>query len=88
MRIGKKCDDLVIRSTMTQIASDPFRDFGSPRTKSMVIISHFHYGTGKGCNNPPGRLCSAFTCWHVKHLETKSATSRFNPDHQNWRAMS
>jgi len=42
--------DLVSRSTMTQIASFPLFPLGSPNTKSIVIISHFHSGIGNGCN--------------------------------------
>jgi len=42
--------DLVSRSTITQIASFPLFPLGSPNTKSIVIISHFHSGIGNGCN--------------------------------------
>jgi hypothetical protein len=47
---------------MTQIASFPLFPLGSPDTKSIVIISHFHLGIGNGCNSPVGFRCSTFTC--------------------------
>jgi hypothetical protein len=45
---------LVRQSIITQIESFPFCVRGSPVTKSMPISSHFHSGTGRGCNRPAG----------------------------------
>ena len=40
--IGMKSADLVSLSTITQIESKPLGVLGSPTTKSMEILSHFH----------------------------------------------
>ena len=40
--MGIKCADLVNLSTTTQIESKPLGVLGSPTTKSMEILSHFH----------------------------------------------
>nr|GEW76359.1 putative reverse transcriptase domain-containing protein [Tanacetum cinerariifolium] len=50
--IGKKCADLVSRSTTTHMVSFPLCTFGSLVTKSMVILSHFHWGIS-GCTSKP-----------------------------------
>ena len=76
---GMKWALLVSLSTTTQIPVLPFLYLGNPSTKSIETLSHFHCGTSNGCSNPPGFFCSAFTCWHTKHLATYSATSLFTP---------
>ena len=45
-------------------------------------MSHFHSGIGNYCRNLEGLWCSNFTCWQVRHLDTKSATSLFIPFYQ------
>ena len=71
---GMKCADLVKRSTMTQMALFLLNVVDNPVTKSMVILSHFHFGTSSGCIRPKGLWCSAFTCWQIMHLATKATT--------------
>ncbi|KAJ6847542.1 uncharacterized protein M6B38_277275 [Iris pallida] len=83
-RNGRNLADFVSLSTITQMTLLPFCVLGSPDTKSIVICSHFHSGTGSGCSSPAVRWCSAFTCWHTKHFETNLAISRFIPCHQKF----
>src|SRR3954464_2549336 len=79
MLMGRKWADLVNLSTITHMASCFCLDRGSPDTKSIVIISHFHCGTSKGWSGPTGRRCKALTCWQGRHLEMNSATSFLAP---------
>jgi hypothetical protein len=65
-----------------QIESFPFCVRGSSVTKSMPISSHFHSGTGRGCNRPAGFWCSAFVRWQVSHRATYCAIFFFIPLHQ------
>jgi hypothetical protein len=58
---GKKCADLLSLSTTTINESLCFWFLGKPIIKSSDIVSHFHFGTGKGCNRPSGCWCLAFT---------------------------
>lgn len=43
-------------------------------TKSMVIWSVSTHVLGKSCNNATVSWCAAFTCWQVKHNDTKETT--------------
>jgi hypothetical protein len=65
---GIKRADLLNLSTTTMMASFYLVDVGNPVMKSMEMVSHFHSGIGRGCNNPVGCRCSTFTCWHSMHL--------------------
>ena len=82
MRTGKKCAVLVNLSTITHIESNSLVVLGNPVTKSIVILSLFHSGISKLWSVPTSLWCSTLTCWHVRHLTTKSATSFFMPFHQ------
>ena len=53
---------LVSLSTITQMAFFLRNVIGSPVTKSMVILSHFHYGSSNYCNNLECLWYSALTC--------------------------
>ena len=44
---GRKCADFVSLSTITHMASCCLQVLGSPITKSIVILSHFHTGIGR-----------------------------------------
>ena len=79
--IGMKCADLVKWSTMTQMTLFLLNVVSNPFTKSMVILSHFYFGTSNGCIRLEGLWCLAFTCWHIMHLATKDAISFFMPFH-------
>ena len=48
---GIKCDSFVNVSTTTMMESCCIQVIGNLVIKSMEITSHFHFGTGKGCNN-------------------------------------
>ena len=76
---GMKWEDFLNLSTTTMMASFCLVKVGNPVMKSMEMVSHFHYGIGRGCNDPVGCRCSAFTCWHSIHLARYSAMSFFNP---------
>ena len=52
--------------------------------KFIDMCSHFHWGTGNGCNNPGGFWCFALICYQVRHCDTYIATFRFIPSHQNF----
>ena len=78
-----KCAISVNFSIVTHIASWFFWDWGYPTTKSIVMCSHFHFGTGNGCKSPLGLWCSALTYWQIRNLDTKSTTSLFIPLYQN-----
>jgi hypothetical protein len=65
--------------TTTMMASFYLVEVGNLVMKSMEMVSHFHSRIGRGCNNPIGCRCSAFTCWHSMHLARYSAMSFFNP---------
>jgi hypothetical protein len=80
---GRKCADLVSRSTMTHIESNPFEVLGKPTIKSILISSHFQDGMSNGCNSPADFKCTAFTFWQVSHLATYRAISIFILVHQN-----
>jgi hypothetical protein len=58
---GMKCADLVRRSIITQIESNPFEVLGKPTMKSILISSHFQAGMGKGYNSLADFRCTAFT---------------------------
>ena len=75
--MARKWAHLVNLSTITHIESFPLVDLGRWVTKSMTMLSHFHWGMSSGCNVPPGLWCSIFAFWHTKHDATKSATSVF-----------
>jgi hypothetical protein len=57
-----KCADLLSLSITTMIESFCFLFLGKLVIKSSDIVSHFHSGTGNGCNRPVGCWCSALTC--------------------------
>ena len=52
--------------------------------KSIDMCSHFHWGTGNGCNNPGGFWCFALICYQVRHCDTYVVISRFIPSHQKF----
>lgn len=79
---GIKWAFLVCWSTIMHIPLFPFLVLGKPSMKSIDIISHFHYGTSKGCNKPTVFCWSPFTCWQIAHPLTKAAISFFMPFHQ------
>jgi hypothetical protein len=56
--------DLLNLSTTTMMASFCLVDVGNPVMKSMEMVSHFHSGIVRGCNNLLGCQCSGLTCWH------------------------
>ena len=58
---GKKWAYLVIQSTITQMESKSFDDFGNLETKSIIIPFNFHSRMYNGCNKSPGLWCSAFS---------------------------
>jgi len=58
---GRKCADLVSRSTITNIESKPLDVLGRPTIKSILILSHFQDGIGKGCSGPVDFKWTAFT---------------------------
>jgi len=58
--MGKNSANFIKWSTMTHITSFPFLPMGNPDAKSMVIISHFHFGICNGCNGSVGLWCSNF----------------------------
>ena len=72
-----KCAVLVSRSIITQIALWFCWDLGNPTTKSIDIFSHFHWGTGNGCNNLGYLWCFALTYWQVRHYDTYVITSGY-----------
>jgi hypothetical protein len=76
---GIKWADLLNLSTTTMMASFYLVEVGNLVMKSMEIVSHFHSGIVRGCNNPAGRWCSALTCCHSRHLAKYLAMSFFNP---------
>lgn len=80
--IGINWVDFVNWSTTTQIESFFLNDFRNPNMKSQVTHSYFQSGIKSGFNKPPGSWCSTLTCWNVKHLDTKPATSLFMPINQ------
>lgn len=49
--MGMKCVYFFNLSTTTIIESFCFLVFGNPVIKHKEIISHFHFGMGKGCSN-------------------------------------
>jgi hypothetical protein len=51
---GIKWDDLVKRSTMTQLELCPRKMRGKLTMKSIQMFSHFHSGMLKGCRFPVG----------------------------------
>jgi hypothetical protein len=55
---GMKWASLLNLSTTTMMASFCLVVLGSPVIKSMEMVSHFHYGIGRGCNSPVGCWCS------------------------------
>ena len=66
----KKWADLVNPFIITQMESYPSFEWGNPTINSIVILSHFYSGIGRGWSFLEGCWCSAFTCWQVKHLAT------------------
>jgi len=65
-----------------QIESWPLTDLGRCVTKSMEILSHFHWGIFRGSNIALNLWCSILAFWHTKQDATKSAMSVFIPVHQ------
>jgi len=63
--IGRKCAHFVSLSTITQTESWPLVDRRRCVTKSIEILSHFHWGTSSGCRVPPGLWCSILAFWHM-----------------------
>lgn len=61
---GIKWDALENLSTTTKIESWCFPVMGNLVVKSTDIISHFHFGMAKGCNNLVGYWCSTLACWY------------------------
>jgi hypothetical protein len=51
---GMKWADLLSLSTTTMMASFCLVEFGNPVMKSLEMVSHFHSGIGRGCNNLAG----------------------------------
>ena len=64
---GIKWGDLFSLSTTTIMASFCLVDVGNPVMKYMEMVSHFHSGIGRGCNNHVGCWCYALTYWHSRH---------------------
>ena len=69
---GRQCTDFVSLSTITHMASCCLRVLGSTVTKSIVILSHFHTGIGRGyygpaffnvCPHSNGRDSLFLCCW-------------------------
>lgn len=81
--MANKWENLVSRSIITQITSCLERPLGNHVTKSIVMCSNFYSGIDNGWNSALVRWYSTLTCWHTRHLETKSATSFFIPFYQN-----
>ena len=54
--MGRKCVDLVRRSTMTHMVSYPVDVLGSLVMKSIVIHSYFHIGSSGCTSNPDGLI--------------------------------
>ena len=52
-----KWEYLLKFSTMTMMTSFFLVDFGNPVMKTMEMVSHFHYGIGRGCNSSVGCWC-------------------------------
>ena len=67
---------------MTQMESYWFHDRGRSVTKSILIISHFRTCSLISWSSPSGLMCSTFTCWQTKHLDSKSSTSHLILLHQ------
>jgi hypothetical protein len=65
---GMKREYLLSFSITTIMASFFLVDFGNPVMKSMEMVSHFHYGIGRGCNNPARCWCYALNCSHSRNL--------------------
>ena len=78
-----KCVDLLNLSTTTMIESCCFCVFGKPMMKSRDMISHFHWGIGRGYNKLAVCPCSVLTCCHSMHLDRYSTTSDFKPGQKN-----
>ena len=58
---GRKCADLISRSTITHIESKPFDVLDRPMIKSILISSNFQARIGNGYNSPTDLKCIAFT---------------------------
>jgi hypothetical protein len=65
---GIKWVDFLNLSITTMMVSFCLVDVGNLVMKCMEMVSHFHSGMGRGCNNSVGRRCSALTCCHSRHL--------------------
>ena len=65
---GIKWVEFLNLSITTMMVSFCLVDVGNLVMKSMEMVSHFHSGIGRGCNNHVGCRCSALTCWHSMHL--------------------
>jgi hypothetical protein len=50
---------------------------GKPKTKLIVIFSHFYSRIERGCNFLEGHWCSTFTCWHIIYFAIYLAISLF-----------
>jgi hypothetical protein len=50
---------------------------GKPKTKLIVIFSHFYSRIERGCNFLEGHWCSTFTCWHTIYFAIYLAISLF-----------
>ena len=67
------------RFTTTHTISQPVFVLGKAVTKSIVISSHFHYGTDNGCNSPLGRWCDdpALQARAARHVPRLSGVPRY-----------
>lgn len=77
-KVGKLCQSV----HNYHIASCPNPVLGRLETKSIEMMSQFHFGISKGCSSSGGLLCSTLAFWHVKHLAMHFATSFFMIYHQ------
>ena len=78
--IDKKLAHFVSLLTVTHIVQWPLANLGKYVTKSIQMLSHFHWGIFNCCDIPLSLWCSIFAFRHVKH-DMKS-TSYFIPVHQ------
>jgi hypothetical protein len=81
---GMKWADLVKRSTVTHVELYPREVRGKPTIKSIQMFSQFHSGMLKGCRFLMGLKWSTLILWHVSHLDTYFAISRFIHVHQKF----
>lgn len=79
---SKNGANFVSLSVIIQIASWLFYVLGNPVTKSIVMCSHFHFGTSKDCSSLDNFWCFALTYWQVKQVVTNWAISIFKSSQQ------